>query len=74
MMSGPIVAMVWEGVDVISESRKIIGATNPSNAAVGTLRRDFCSSVDRNLVHGSDSSSAAQREIALWFTSNELCA
>ena len=69
--SGPVVAMVWEGANVIDVSRKLIGATRPSESAPGTIRGDFAVEVGRNIIHGSDGVEAAQREIALWFTPEE---
>ncbi|CAI5709687.1 unnamed protein product [Hyaloperonospora brassicae] len=70
--SGPIVCMVWEGTDVILTGRKILGATNPNQAAPGTLRGDNCISTGRNLVHGSDSPDSAKHEISMWFTPAEV--
>ncbi|WP_016951013.1 nucleoside-diphosphate kinase [Anabaena sp. PCC 7108] len=70
--SGPVVAMVWEGDGVIASARKIIGATNPLNAEPGTIRGDLGINVGRNLIHGSDAPETAQKEIALWFTDEEL--
>lgn len=70
--AGPVVAMVWEGDDVIKTGRKIIGATNPVDAEVGTLRGDYGLSKQKNGFHGSDSLDAAKREIALWFKPEEL--
>ena len=70
--SGPIVAMVWQGDGVIAASRKMIGATNPLNAELGTIRGDFGVSVGRNLIHGSDAPETAQSEISLWFKDEEL--
>jgi nucleoside-diphosphate kinase len=71
MLSGPILAVVAEGQDVIKGFRSLAGATNPTEAAPGTIRgdlaRDWGLKVQQNLVHGSDSSESAQREIALWF-------
>ena len=67
MCSAPVVAMVWEGKDVVKTGRKIIGATNPLASEPGTIRGDFCIDVGRNIIHGSDAVDAAQREIALWF-------
>eukprot|EP00691_Histiona_aroides_P000896 EC850555.1.p4 GENE.EC850555.1~~EC850555.1.p4 ORF type:complete len:72 (+),score=31.01 EC850555.1:287-502(+) len=64
--------MVWEGKNVISVGRKLIGATNPAVAEPGTLRGDFALDVGRNLVHGSDAKESAAREIALWFSEAEL--
>ena len=59
--------MVWEGDNVISTSRTIIGATDPSHAAIGTIRGDYGLSKGKNSVHGSDSRESAEREIAIWF-------
>ncbi|OWZ20159.1 Nucleoside diphosphate kinase B [Phytophthora megakarya] len=70
--SGPIVCMVWEGTDVILTGRKILGATNPNQAAPGTLRGDNCISTGRNLVHGSDGPDSAKHEINMWFTNEEV--
>uniref|UniRef100_M4B5V5 Nucleoside diphosphate kinase n=1 Tax=Hyaloperonospora arabidopsidis (strain Emoy2) TaxID=559515 RepID=M4B5V5_HYAAE len=70
--SGPIVCMVWEGTDVILTGRKILGATNPNQAAPGTLRGDNCISTGRNLVHGSDGPDSAKHEISMWFTAAEM--
>lgn len=70
--SGPIVAMVWEGDGVVATARKIIGATNPLTAELGTIRGDFGVSIGRNIIHGSDAIETAQREIALWFKDEEL--
>ena len=64
--------MVWEGDNVIATSRTIIGVTDPLQAAIGTIRGDFGLSKGKNAVHGSDSTESAEREIALWFTSEEL--
>ena len=65
--SGPVVCMVWEGTDVVKAGRNIIGATNPTDAAPGTIRGDFGVEVGRNIVHGSDSAENGEREINLWF-------
>eukprot|EP00775_Hariotina_reticulata_P007882 gene7882-8078_t len=65
--SGPVVAMVWEGKNVVATGRKMIGATNPQASEPGTIRGDFCIEVGRNVIHGSDSVENAQKEIALWF-------
>ena len=72
MMMGPVVAMVWQGTDVVRQGRNMLGATKPLESAQGTIRGDFCISVGRNICHGSDSVEAANREIALWFTDKEL--
>ena len=65
--SGPVVCMVWEGTDVVKAGRNLIGVTNPTDAAPGTIRGDFGVEVGRNLVHGSDSVENGAREISLWF-------
>ncbi|XP_034286153.1 nucleoside diphosphate kinase 3 [Pantherophis guttatus] len=72
MSSGPIVAMVWQGQEVVKTARMMIGETNPADSKPGTIRGDFCIEVDKNVIHGSDSVETAQREIALWFHSEEL--
>ena len=64
--------MVWEGDNIIATSRKIIGATNPQQAATGTFRGDYGLCMGRNSVHGSDSAESAEREIALWFDEEEV--
>ena len=65
--SGPVFAMVWEGDNIISVSRSMIGKTNPAEAAPGTIRGDFAVHTGMNLIHGSDSPESAAREIAVWF-------
>jgi nucleoside-diphosphate kinase len=70
--SGPTWALVVEGDGVIATMRKTIGATDPANAEPGTIRGDLASSMPDNLVHGSDSPESAQREVALWFSADEL--
>jgi nucleoside-diphosphate kinase len=70
--SSPVAAMVWEGDGVVAACRKIIGATNPLNAELGTIRGDFGVNIGRNLIHGSDAPETAQQEIALWFKEDEL--
>lgn len=70
--SSPVVAMVWEGDGVVASARKIIGATNPLTAEPGTIRGDYGVSIGRNLIHGSDATETAQKEISLWFTPEEL--
>ncbi|KAL8140251.1 hypothetical protein V2J09_006272 [Rumex salicifolius] len=67
IVSGPVVAMVWEGKNVVSTGRKIIGATNPAESAPGTIRGDFSVEIGRNIIHGSDAVESARKEIALWF-------
>ncbi len=73
IMSGPIVAMVYEGEKVVSCSRRIMGSTNPAEATVGTIRADFASVLSRNVIHGSDSIESASREIAIYFDESEMC-
>ena len=65
--SGPVVAMQVEGEDVVSEVRRIMGATNPSDADAGTIRADFATKLEENVVHGSDSEESAERELSLFF-------
>ncbi|CAL9006668.1 unnamed protein product [Prunus brigantina] len=67
IISGPVVAMIWEGKNVILTGRKIIGATNPAESAPGTIRGDYAIEIGRNIIHGSDSAESARKEIALWF-------
>ena len=71
MSSGPIVAIILEGEDAIQVNRDLMGATNYREAAPGTIRADFARSVEKNLVHGSDSAAAAQTEIAFFFNALE---
>jgi len=70
--SGPIVAMVWEGEDVILSGRKLMGATKPKDSAPGTIRGDFAVNMGRNIIHGSDGPESAKREIAHWFKPDEI--
>lgn len=70
--SGPVVAMVWEGRDAITVARSMMGTTDSSLAAPGTIRGDFSLSKERNVVHGSDGPESAVREIALFFREDEL--
>ncbi len=73
MTSGPVMVQVLEGEDAISRNREIMGATNPAEAAPGTIRADFASSIDENAVHGSDGPDTARQEIAFFFSDEELC-
>ena len=73
MTSGPVVVQVLEGDDAVSVNRQLMGATNPRDADTGTIRADFAESIDANAVHGSDSEQSAQREIAYFFDSTDLC-
>lgn len=72
--SGPVFAMVWEGEEVITTARTMIGATNPAEANPGSIRGDFGVTVGKNIIHGSDSSESAEREINLFFNKDELVA
>ncbi|KAI9455587.1 nucleoside diphosphate kinase [Lactarius psammicola] len=67
MASGPVVAMVWQGLDAVKTGRAMLGATNPLASAPGTIRGDFALAVGRNICHGSDSVENAEKEIKLWF-------
>ena len=72
MCSGPVVVQVLQGENAIMKNREIMGATNPAEAADGTIRKDFAESIDANSVHGSDSKDSAKREIDFFFTSEEI--
>lgn len=65
--SAPVFAMVWEGENVVTTARNMMGKTNPADSAPGTIRGDFGLTIGRNIIHGSDSTESAEREIALWF-------
>lgn len=67
MTSGPVILQVLEGENAIAKNRQLMGATNPKEAAAGTIRADFADSIDANAVHGSDSPESAKREIAFFF-------
>ncbi len=73
MTSGPVMIQVLEGENAIVSNRDLMGATNPKEAAEGTIRADFAESIDANAVHGSDSSASAEREISYFFSDDELC-
>ena len=73
MTQGPCLPMVLEGDNAIARWRDLMGATNPANAAAGTIRKDFASSIEANAVHGSDSPASAVVEIAFFFSSLEIC-
>ena len=73
MTSGPVMVQVLEGEGAISMNRQVMGATNPKEAAAGTIRADFADSIDRNAVHGSDAAETAANEINFFFNSEELC-
>lgn len=70
--SGPVVAMVLEGPGVIAELRKMMGATNPADALPGTIRGDFATTIDENVIHGSANEADAEREIGLFFKPEEF--
>ncbi len=72
MISGPVVVQVLEGDNAVARNRDIMGATNPANAAAGTIRKDFAESIEANSVHGSDSAENAAREIAFFFAETEI--
>ena len=72
MTSGPVVVQVLEGENAIAKNREIMGATNPANAAPGTIRKDFAESIEANSVHGSDSPENAATEIAFFFAGAEI--
>lgn len=74
MISGPVMIQALEGENAIARNRELMGATNPKDAAPGTIRADFAQSIDANAVHGSDGADTAKVEIAYFFTDSELCA
>ncbi len=74
MTSGPVVVQALEGEGAIALNRELMGATNPKNAAPGTIRADFADSIDANAVHGSDSPESAVREVAYFFATSDICA
>ena len=73
MVSGPVVVMVLEGLNAVAKNRELMGATNPKEAAAGTIRADFAESIDANAVHGSDSLENAEKEIRFFFAEREIC-
>jgi nucleoside-diphosphate kinase len=73
MTSGPVSVQVLEGEGAILKNRDLMGATNPQEAAAGTIRADFATSIDANAVHGSDSETSAAREVAYFFGDDEIC-
>jgi len=73
MTSGPVMVQALEGEDAINKNREVMGATNPKDAAAGTIRADFAETVDENVVHGSDGPDTAKAEIAFFFQDNEIC-
>ncbi|VCX40514.1 unnamed protein product [Gulo gulo] len=72
MQSGPVVAMVWEGLNVVKTSQVMLGETNPPDSKPGTIRGDFCIQVGRNIIHGNNSVESVEKEIGLWFQPEEL--
>lgn len=73
MTSGPVMVQVLEGENAIAKNREVMGATNPKDAAPGTIRADFAESIDENAVHGSDAPETAANEIRFFFSAEELC-
>jgi nucleoside-diphosphate kinase len=73
MTSGPVMIQVLEGENAVMVNRDLMGATNPKEAAAGTIRADFAESIDANAVHGSDSPASAAREISYFFDDGEIC-
>jgi nucleoside-diphosphate kinase len=73
MTSGPVMIQVLEGEDAVNKNRELMGATNPKEAAEGTIRADFAESIDENAVHGSDSAENAKIEIDYFFSADEIC-
>ena len=72
MTSGPVVVQVLEGEDAIAKNREVMGATNPEEAAAGTIRKDFAENIEANSVHGSDAPETAAEEIAYWFAATKI--
>ena len=73
MTSGPVIVQVLEGENAVEKNREVMGATNPKEAAAGTIRAEFAESIDANAVHGSDSVENAAEEIKIFFTEEEIC-
>lgn len=73
MTSGPVIVQVLEGEDAIAKNREVMGATNPADAAPGTIRADFAHTLDENAVHGSDGADTAKTEIAFFFADDGVC-
>lgn len=73
MTSGPVMVQVLEGENAVATNRELMGATNPAEAAPGTIRADYANSIDANAVHGSDSPTSAEREVNYFFTPEEIC-
>lgn len=74
MISGPVMVQALEGENAVAKNRELMGATDPKKADQGTIRADFAASIDENAVHGSDSATAAAREVAFFFSNLEICA
>ena len=72
MTSGPVVIQILEGENAVSKNREIMGATNPAEAAEGTIRKDFAENIEANSVHGSDAPETAAQEISYWFADTEI--
>lgn len=72
MITGPVLVTVLEGDNAIAKNRQLMGATNPKDAAPGTIRADFAKSIEKNAIHGSDSAQTAQQEISFFFKPNEI--
>jgi len=73
MTSGPVMVQALEGENAIAVNREIMGATNPADAAAGTIRADFANSIEENAVHGSDAAETARNEIAFFFAEDQIC-
>lgn len=73
MTSGPVMVQVLQGEGAVAKNRELMGATNPAQAAPGTIRADFAQSIDANAVHGSDSTTSAEREVNYFFKADEIC-
>ena len=73
MSSGPCVVLILEGPNAISKNRELMGATNPKDAAPGTIRREYASNIERNIVHGSDAPETAAYEMGYFFNALEVC-
>ena len=73
MTSGPVMIQVLEGESAVTLNRDLMGATNPAEAAAGTIRADYANSIDANAVHGSDSATSAEREVSYFFSADEIC-
>lgn len=73
MISGPVMIAVLEGSNAVARYRELMGATNPKEAAAGTIRAEFADSIEENIVHGSDSRDTAKQEIKFFFSNDEIC-